>query len=287
MENIRAVIVDDSPFSITLIKDILISKGIEVVGTAGGLEEVKEVVARTKPALVTMDMTMPGTDGLECTREVHAIDKSISVIFVSAMMDDEIVQQARKAGACAYIQKPVDPQELLTTIQRVMASEELYEFLLAAYPQVFREALRDSVNRMAKSLLTYEEPPEGGQTYLSEGVDIIIGIIGKFAGNMLLGMSKETACKLASAALQREPAGDEELTAVLGELGNIVAGNACSLLNRSNKALGLRTAPPSILFGENIQILPSDFPSETVRASAAYGKFLLNIGFTRSEGVWT
>jgi chemotaxis response regulator CheB len=54
----RIVIVDDSPFSIALIREILEEGGFEVVGTAGNLEEVKEVIAATKPDLVTMDMTL-------------------------------------------------------------------------------------------------------------------------------------------------------------------------------------------------------------------------------------
>lgn len=287
MERIRGVVVDDSPFSISIIRTILEENGVEVVGIADSLETVKEVVSATRPAFVTMDMTMPGTDGFECTRAVHAIDKSINVIFISAMMDDEIVHQAQKVGAKAYLQKPIDPEELITAVKRVMHYEDLYTALQTEYPVAFSEALADSINRLTKSLLTYEKAPEGGWAYLSEGVDIIIGIIGKFAGNMLLGMSKETAGRLAAQALKREPADEGEIIAVLGELGNIVAGNACSILNRSNKALGLRTAPPSILFGENIQILPSDFPSSTVRGSAAYGELLLNIGFARSEETWT
>ena len=82
MEKMKVVIVDDSPFSISIIKDILEEKGISVVGEAGTLNEVIKVIEDTRPQLVTMDMTLPGTDGLECTRAIHKIDENIIFRFI-------------------------------------------------------------------------------------------------------------------------------------------------------------------------------------------------------------
>lgn len=107
MEGLRVVIVDDSPFSIAVIRGILEDQGIEVVGEASSLEEVKVVVAETRPTLVTMDMTLPGTDGLECTRAIHKIDKTVKIIIISAMMHDEIIKEAKKQRFCLP-SKPVE-----------------------------------------------------------------------------------------------------------------------------------------------------------------------------------
>ncbi|MGI5986112.1 MAG: response regulator, partial [Oscillospiraceae bacterium] len=126
MKDIRIVIVDDSAFSVAFIRNILESNGFEVVGDAGTLEEVKNVVKEKKPTLVTMDMTLPGTDGLECTRAIHEIDESIKVIVISSMMDEEIVNEAKRNKVCAYIQKPIDTDELITAVNRAMAYDELY-----------------------------------------------------------------------------------------------------------------------------------------------------------------
>ena len=87
---------------------------------------VIKVVEETRPALVPMDMTMPGTDGFECTREVHKIDPDIKVIMISSMLDDEIVREAKENKISACIQKPVEPDELFSTIKRVLDTEELY-----------------------------------------------------------------------------------------------------------------------------------------------------------------
>lgn len=283
MKDVRIVIVDDSPFSVAYIRNILEDNGFEVVGEAGSLDEVKEVVREKKPTLVTMDMTLPGTDGLECTRAVHEIDENIKVIVVSSMMDDEIVSEAKKNKVAAYIQKPIDADELVTTIKRVAASDELFAFLEAEYFPVFKEALMDSVNKMTKTLLTYNKEYASSKEYQSEGMTIIIGIIGKFSGRMLIDLSKETADNIAAAIFRRAPKNNDETVAALGELTNIIAGNACSILNRRNKALGLRLAPPSILLGDSVVIAAPTFKTTSAIAESNFGELLLNVGFKKGE----
>lgn len=286
MSTIRAVIVDDSVFSVEYIRNILAENGLEVVGSAGTLEEVREVVGREKPELVTMDMTLPGTNGLECIRAVHEIDKSVKVIVISSMMDDEIVREAKKAKAAAYVQKPVDAEELMRAVRRVMEAQELYQLLKREYFGVFKEAMLDGMNRMTKSLLTYGEGVSSSKEYASDGVTAIVGIIGQFSGRMLIDMSKETAQRLTTAMFKREPKNHDELTAALGEFSNIVAGNACSILNKRNAALGLRVAPPAILSGENVLISVPDFEATSAAAESPFGKLFLNVGFREGSDEW-
>ena len=71
MKKVNILIVDDSPFQIAMLREILTENGFNVVGEAQSLEEVKSETARLKPDLVTMDMTIPGTDGFECTKAIH------------------------------------------------------------------------------------------------------------------------------------------------------------------------------------------------------------------------
>jgi CheY-like chemotaxis protein/CheY-specific phosphatase CheX len=286
MENIRVVIVDDSPFSIALIRDILEENGFEVVGEAGSLDEVKEVVMDKKPTLVTMDMTLPGTDGLECTRAIHKIDENIKVIVVSSMLDDEIVNEAKKNNVSAYIQKPVDSEELITAINRVMATDELYQILEDEFFPVFKECLLDGMNRMTKTLLEYKDEYICDKEYESAGLTIIIGISGKFSGRMLIDISKDSANKLATALLRREPKNNDEMIAALGEFTNIISGNACSVLNKKNKAFGLRVAPPSILYGDSVHVSAPTFHTITAIAESNFGELQLNAGFKRSEEKW-
>lgn len=287
MGKFKIVIVDDSPFSVTLLRDTLEENGYEVVGDAGSLEEVKEVVKAQKPTLVTMDMTLPGTDGLECTRAVHEIDPNIKVIVISSMMDDEIVKEAKENGVSDYIQKPIDPDELITSINRVMASDELYSLLEKEAFPVFKETLLDGVNRMTKTLLTFKEEYSTHKEYESKGITVLVGIIGKFSGRMLIDLSKETANNISEALLRRVPKNNDEIVAAIAEFTNIVSGNACSVLNRKDKALGLRVAPPSILYGDSVYISAPNFQTTTAIAETNFGELLINVGFSRGEEKWT
>lgn len=286
MEDTRIVIVDDSAFSVAFIRNILENHGFDVVGDAGNLDEVKAVVSEKRPTLVTMDMTLPGTDGLECTRAIHEIDENIKVIVISSMMDEEIVNNAKKNKVSAYIQKPFDAEELVMVINRLTATEELYKFLQEKYFPVFKEALIDGLNKMTKTLLTYKKEYTSIGEHESAGIAVIIGVIGKFSGRMLLDLSKETAHNIAASVFRREPKGNDEVVAALAEFSNIIAGNACSILNKKNKALGLRVSPPSILSGESVLISPPNFATNTAVGDCEFGELLLNVGFTKGDSAW-
>lgn len=287
MKNVRIVIVDDSPFSIALLTDILTEKGFEVVGSASNLEETIQVVKDKKPDLVTMDMTMPGTDGLECTRAIHTLNPNIKVVIVSSMMDDEIVKKAKENKASAYVQKPVDPEEIYTVIKRLMASDDLLEELQNIYFDVFKEALSDNINRMIKLPTSFGEDLEVDEAHSSQGISIVVGIIGKFVGRMILDVSYGTAETMTCKMLRKDSATKEQVLAMFGEFANIVAGNACSILNRHNKAFGLRVAPPTIFHGSSLSISKAMMKTTSVTASTEFGELYLNVGFKRGEEEWT
>jgi len=283
MASKRIMIVDDSSFSIAYIRGILEENGYEVVGTAGTLEEVKEVTTREKPALVTMDMTLLGTDGLECTQAIREIDPTIKVIVVSSMMDDEIVNAANKLNVCGYIQKPVDADELITNVERVLAVEDLYDFLQEEYFSIFKESLLDGMNRMTKVLLEFKDEYCCDKEYQSRGISIIIGMIGKFSGRMLIDLSEETAKLIAEKMLRKEDVKRDEIIGALSEFANIISGNACSILNRKSKSLGLRVAPPSVLYGDHLLVSAPDFKTMAALSSSEYGDILINVGFQRGK----
>ncbi|MCT4593635.1 MAG: response regulator [Anaeromicrobium sp.] len=286
MEKTKIVIVDDSFFSLSVLRDILEEKGFEVVGEASSLEETIDVVKEKKPDLVTMDMTIPGTDGLECTRAIHKIDSNIKVIIVSSMKDDEIVKKAKANKVSGYVQKPVDPDEIATAINRAMAGDKLLSELDKIYFDVFKESFSNNLNRVGKTIPTYDEETQSNDTEDSRGISVVIGIIGKCSGRMIFDLSKETAKKLAESALRREVKDMKECFAVASEFANIIAGNACSILNRKNKILGLRVAPPTIFHGESLKISKSMLKTTSVVGKTSFGDMYLNVGFKRGDEEW-
>jgi DNA-binding NarL/FixJ family response regulator len=287
MKKIRVVIVDDSPFSITLLSDMLTESGFEVVGEASSLQETIEVVGKLRPDIVTMDMTMPGTDGFECTRAVHLIDPNIHVIIVSSMMDDEIVGKAKRLHVSGYIQKPADKEELSLLINRIMADEELYKELEEIYYPVFKEGFLNTFNRMTKTIPEFGEQSESNSEQISRGVSVVMGIIGKYSGRLLFDMSYETADKLSNEVLRRSPKNSQEMINIIGELSNIIAGNACSVMNKKNKLFGFRVAPPTIFHGSSLTISKAELESVSAAAvETKFGEIYMSIGFQRRSGEW-
>ncbi len=287
MDKIRVMIVDDSPFQIALLREILEDKGFEIVAEAKSLEEVIKEVEKTKPDLVTMDITIPGTDGFECSREVLRINPKAKIILVSSMMDEELIGKARKMGIAGYIQKPVDGDELSLLIKRVIDDEETYNELKAIYPGMFREGFLNVYNKLLKSVPEIIEEAHDNKTFESEGVAIVMGITGKYSGRLLLDMSKETAEKISEAVLHKEIKNEEEMLNVIAELSNIYGGNACSMINKKNKVLGLRVAPTTTFYGDSINVCKADLENMyTTRVKTEYGELLINVGFKRGEAQW-
>lgn len=287
MKEINVLIVDDSPFQIALLSEILTEKGFNVVGQASSLEEVKTEVARLKPDVVTMDMTIPGTDGFECSEAVLEFDSNIKVIIVSSMMDDELIEKAKKIGISGYVQKPVDGDELSLLIKRASADDEAFEELKQIYADVFKESCSNLLNRLTKSIpVVISESFENGES-TNNGVSIVLGIIGKYSGRFILELSYKTAEDFAKELLRRDPKDQTEVLNVISEVANMYAGNACSMLNKKNRVLGLRVAPPTTIHGDSISISASELEiNYTAKINSKFGELDINIGFRRGESEW-
>lgn len=287
MKTINILIVDDSPFQIALLNDSLTESGFNVVGEAMSLEEVKSEVTRLKPDLVTMDMTIPGTDGFECTEAIHQIDPNIKVIMVSSMMDDELIKKAKKLKVSGYVQKPFDQEELALLVNRVMADDTLNAELESMYSVMFKESIINLLTRLTKTKPEVVKESNENTDRNTSGISVVMGITGKCYGRVILDMSFESAKKLAEVLLRRPAKSKEELTNVLAEVANIFSGNACSMINKRNKVFGLRVAPPTTLYGESISISKAELETNySMVVNTSCGELTVNVGFKRGEGEW-
>ncbi|WP_254510152.1 protein-glutamate methylesterase/protein-glutamine glutaminase [Anatilimnocola floriformis] len=108
---IRVLVVDDSPLMRELIRDVLTNeRGIEVVGTAASGAEALIKVVELRPDIVTLDIQMPGMDGLQTLAALLA-ERPIPVIMVSSLTQRaaQITLQALDCGALDYVPKPENP----------------------------------------------------------------------------------------------------------------------------------------------------------------------------------
>lgn len=120
----KVLVVDDSMFVKKQLSQILTSEGFDVVATASdgneGLERYKELHPENVD-LVTMDITMPGMDGVTCLEKIVSYDKEAKVIMISALGKQDLVKKSFMLGAKNYIVKPLDRKKVLERIVSVLA----------------------------------------------------------------------------------------------------------------------------------------------------------------------
>ncbi len=109
----KLLIVDDSSMMRMTIEEHLKNYDIEIVGTASNGKEAIEQVTAKKPDAVTLDITMPEMDGLECLEEIMKISPDLKVMVITALSDKLTGLKALKKGAREYLYKPVTPDELM------------------------------------------------------------------------------------------------------------------------------------------------------------------------------
>jgi two-component system response regulator NreC len=92
---------------------------LEVIGEAADGAQVLRLARQLKPDLVLMDISMPGTDGLEATRQLQAELPEVRVLLLTVHEDDGLLQEAIRSGASGYILKRAAESELINAIHVV------------------------------------------------------------------------------------------------------------------------------------------------------------------------
>lgn len=113
---IRVVIAEDEAIIRLDLKESLEEEGYEVVGEAGRGDRAIELVRELHPDLVILDIKMPGVDGLEAAK-VIAGERLCAVLILTAFSQREIIEEARDAGALAYLVKPFQKSDLIPAIE--------------------------------------------------------------------------------------------------------------------------------------------------------------------------
>ncbi len=113
---IRVVIAEDEAIIRLDLKETLEEEGYEVVGETGRGDEALALVRELKPDLAILDVRMPGLDGLSAAREITA-ERLAAVLVLTAYSQRNLIEEARDAGALAYVVKPFQRSELIPAIE--------------------------------------------------------------------------------------------------------------------------------------------------------------------------
>ena len=113
---IRVVIAEDEAIIRLDLKETLEEEGYEVVGETGRGDEAVALVRDLKPDLAILDVRMPGMDGLSAAREITG-ERLAAVLVLTAYSQRNLIEEARDAGALAYVVKPFQRSELIPAIE--------------------------------------------------------------------------------------------------------------------------------------------------------------------------
>ena len=120
----RILIVDDSFYMRTMLKNMLTDAGYEIVGEAPNGQTALELAKETKPDLVTLDVILPDNTGLDVLKGIKADQPDMKVIIVSAVGQEVIVNEALEYGALSYIVKPFSEEKVLEVVSQALKEEE-------------------------------------------------------------------------------------------------------------------------------------------------------------------
>ena len=114
--SIRVVIAEDEAIIRLDLKETLEEEGYDVVGETGRGDKAVDLVRELKPDLAILDIKMPGMDGLEAARLITK-DRICGVLVLTAFSQREVIEEARDAGALAYLVKPFQKSDLIPAIE--------------------------------------------------------------------------------------------------------------------------------------------------------------------------
>jgi DNA-binding NarL/FixJ family response regulator len=117
----RVLVADDHRLMLDGVRRALEADGgFEIVGETQDGAQVVELVGKTKPDLVLLDVRMPNVDGLACLDEIHKRFPEVKVVMLSASTSPELIAAALRRGASAYLAKSVDPNDLPSTLRQAI-----------------------------------------------------------------------------------------------------------------------------------------------------------------------
>jgi response regulator NasT len=120
---VRVVIAEDEAIIRLDLKEILEEEGYDVIGETGRGDQAIELVRDLKPDLAILDIKMPGMDGLTAARTI-AGERLAAVLILTAFSQHDLVEQARDAGALAYLVKPFQKSDLMPAIEMALGRFE-------------------------------------------------------------------------------------------------------------------------------------------------------------------
>jgi DNA-binding NarL/FixJ family response regulator len=131
-DSLRVVVVDDHALFVGGLVRLLAERDVTVVGTAGSGEEALDLVGRTHPDVVLMDLSLPGMSGVEATRRLTRAGSGVCVVILTVMADEATLMEAIQAGAVGYLLKDAPITDIIAGVRAATSGGSLLSPQLAA-----------------------------------------------------------------------------------------------------------------------------------------------------------
>jgi two-component system chemotaxis response regulator CheY len=116
----NVLIADDSSFMVKVLQNVLEPMDFEQIYTASDGGEAVEKYEEHKPGLVLLDIVMDNMDGISALKQIKKIDDSATVLMISAVGQEDTIDEAMDEGAEDFITKPFDNDDVRDTIEDVI-----------------------------------------------------------------------------------------------------------------------------------------------------------------------
>jgi DNA-binding NtrC family response regulator len=186
----RILVVDDEANARTALADLLRDEGFDVEMAADAFKALGKYEAFA-PHVVVTDLKMPGMDGVELVKQIRAAEDPAAVIVMTAFGDVNTAVNAMRAGAADYLTKPINFDELLVVLDKVLSNQAV-----AREARQLRQRVRD---RVAPNNIIGAAPP------MQRVFEIIDQVAPSKATVLITGESGTGKELVANALHQRSP----------------------------------------------------------------------------------
>jgi DNA-binding NarL/FixJ family response regulator len=135
------------------------AEGFTVVGTATSGLQAEPLVSRTQPDLVLLDLQLPGLDGISCLALLRERHPDTTVVVLSGVEDDEIIERALSGGAAALVKKSISPADLPVLLRQVLQGSVKF-----ATPRIARAVVTKATRESQLDVVRAEACGETGLT---------------------------------------------------------------------------------------------------------------------------
>src|SRR6476469_8662850 len=115
-----AIIVDDSPIMRMQLRNLLAQAGCRVVGEGATGDDVLALYEQHRPDLITVDIVMPGKDGVTAATELLARHPRAAVVMCTSLTTRDKIVACQKAGVSHYLLKPFQPERAVAVFRHVL-----------------------------------------------------------------------------------------------------------------------------------------------------------------------